>query len=168
MSNEAVNFELPIVRIQLIKDQPLISEKDVASISDAKELVRNLISDSDREVFCVLNLTCDYVPISAHIAAVGTLNSLELNPRDVFKGSILSNAAGVVLFHNHPSGSVRPTREDFLTTEIMVDCGDLLGIPVVDHIIIGGGNNRTYSFKENDQLRRTYEQIKREKREHER
>lgn len=168
MNSEATNYELPIVRIQLVRDQPLISEKQISCTGDAKQLVKNMIVDSDREMFCVLNLRTDGAPLNVNVVSIGNLNSTEVNPREVFKSSILSNAAGVILFHNHPSGSIKPTKEDYITTERLVDCGDLLGIPVIDHIVVGGGNGRSYSFVEKDELRKTYEQIKREKNQHER
>ena len=168
MNSEATNYELPIVRIQLVRDQPLISEKQISCTADAKQLVKNMISDSDREIFCILNLRTDGAPLNVNIVSIGSLNSAEVSPREVFKSSILSNAAGVILFHNHPSGSVKPTKEDYITTERLVDCGDLLGIPVLDHIVVGGGNDRSYSFVEKGELRKTYEQIKRERRDYER
>ena len=168
MESKATNYELPIVRVQLIRDQPIISERQISNTVDASEVVIELMADSDREMFCVLNLRSDGTPMNVNIALVGTLNSIEINPREIFKSSILSNAAGVILFHNHPSGSVKPTREDYLTTERLVDCGQLLGIPVIDHIIVGGGTNRVYSFVDRDELYKTYEQIKREKNQHER
>lgn len=168
MESKTTSYELPIVRVQLIRDQPLVSEKQISNTKDASELVIELAADSDREMFCVLNLRADGTPINVNVAFVGTLNSIEVNPREVFKSSILSNAAGVILFHNHPSGSVKPTKEDYLTTERLVDCGQLLGIPVIDHIIVGGGNNRVYSFVDRDELHKTYEQIRREKNQYER
>ena len=102
MDNNATNYELPIVRVQLIRDQPLISEKQISNTKDASEVVIELMADSDREMFCVLNLRSDGTPMNVNIAFVGTLNSIEINPREIFKSSILSNAAGVILFHNHP------------------------------------------------------------------
>ena len=168
MDSKVTNYELPIVRVQLIRDQPIISEKQISNTEEASEMVIELIADSDREVFCVLNLRADGTPMNVNVVSIGTLNSIEVNPREVFKSSILSNAAGVILFHNHPSGSVKPTRDDYLTTERLVDCGQLLGIPVIDHIIVGGGTNRVYSFVDRDELHKTYGQIRKEKNQYER
>ncbi|MFR8812045.1 MAG: JAB domain-containing protein, partial [Lachnospiraceae bacterium] len=61
----------------------------------------------------------------------GTLNSSEVSPREVFKSSILSNSAAVLLFHNHPSGDVKPSKQDYEATKRLVQCGKLLGIPVM-------------------------------------
>lgn len=60
-----------------------------------------------------------------------------VHPREVFKGAILNNAHCVIVAHNHPSGSTRPSKEDLDTTRQLVECGELLGVPVSDHLIIG-------------------------------
>ena len=70
---------------------------------------------------------------------MGTLNNCILSPREIFKASILSNAASVVLMHNHPSGDCTPSKQDVLVTERLVACGELIGITVLDHIILGRG-----------------------------
>ena len=77
-----------------------------------------------------------------------TLNIALVHPREVFKSAILSNAAGIILLHNHPSGECTPSESDIKTTKQLVECGNLMQIPVKDHVIVGGGNY--YSFREND------------------
>lgn len=82
--------------------------------------------------------------------SVGDLNSAQANPREVFAGAIRRNASSVAFIHNHPSGDPTPSQADLATTRRLVDAGNLLGIPVIDHIIIGDG---TYvSFKEEGTL----------------
>ena len=80
------------------------------------------------------------------IVSVGTLNACLVEMREVFKHAILNNAAGIVCFHNHPSGDAEPSREDRLMTEKLRAAGELLGIPLVDHIIVT--EEQYYSFKE--------------------
>jgi len=78
--------------------------------------------------------------------AIGTISSCLVHPREVFKSAILSNAAAIVLFHNHPSGSENVSDDDLAITKKLVEAGNLLGIQVLDHVIIG---NETYcSFLE--------------------
>lgn len=77
--------------------------------------------------------------INVNIASMGTLNNCILSPRETFKASNLSNAASVVLMHNHPSGDCTPSKQDVLVTERLVACGELIGITVLDHIILGRG-----------------------------
>ena len=82
-------------------------------------------------------------------------------PREVFKSSILANASSVILFHNHPSGNEMPSRTDYDTTKRLCDAGDILEIPVLDHIVVGGGNGRVHSFAANGELGKTYDQLHR-------
>ncbi len=76
----------------------------------------------------------------------GLLNTSLVHPREVFRAAVAERAAGVVLVHNHPSGDPSPSPEDKLVTAQMAGAGALLGIPVLDHIIIGRG--RYSSFRE--------------------
>lgn len=82
--------------------------------------------------------------------SVGTLNASIVHPRDVFKIAIKSNANAIILIHNHPSGDTTPSNEDINITNRLVECGSLLGIKVLDHIIIG--DNDFLSFKEKNLL----------------
>lgn len=79
-----------------------------------------------------------------HVVSVGALNVVMGHPREVFKPAILANAASVLLIHNHPSGDPEPSEEDIASTKQMIKAGELLGIPVLDHVIIGDG--AYYSF----------------------
>ncbi len=82
--------------------------------------------------------------------SVGTLNASIVHPRDVFKVAIKSNANSLILIHNHPSGDTTPSNEDINITNRLVECGSLMGIKVLDHIIIG--DNNFLSFKEKNLL----------------
>ena len=77
--------------------------------------------------------------ISVETVSVGQLNSTMVHPREVFSAAVRRSAAAVVFAHNHPSGDPTPSREDYVTTERLVECGRLLGITVADHLIIGDG-----------------------------
>lgn len=77
----------------------------------------------------------------------GTLNASIVHPRDVFQRAILQNANSIILMHNHPSGDPEPSREDINITKRLKEAGNLLGIRVLDHIIVGDENNYL-SFKE--------------------
>lgn len=79
-------------------------------------------------------------PTAIHTVSIGTLNSTVVHPREIFKAAILSNAASIILAHNHPSGDPTPSKEDIGITKRLVDAGELLGITVMDHIIIGENN----------------------------
>ena len=77
--------------------------------------------------------------ISIDDVSVGELSSTVVHPREVFHMAVRKSAAAVIFVHNHPSGDPDPSREDILTTKRLVQGGELLGIGVLDHIIIGDG-----------------------------
>lgn len=100
----------------------------------------------DREYFRALSLNTKNQVLAIDNISVGSLNSSIVHPREVFKRAITNSAAAVILVHNHPSGDPAPSREDIEVTKRLVQAGNLLGIGVLDHIIIGDG--RYLSFKE--------------------
>lgn len=80
----------------------------------------------------------------------GTLNSSLVHPREVFKNAIKKSANKIILIHNHPSGNVEPSKEDINITDRLIECGKIIGIEIIDHIIIGDGIY--YSFKESRKM----------------
>ncbi len=112
--------------------------------------IANLYMDEMRylqkEHFRVLLLDTKNQIIATEEISVGTLNVSIVHPRDVFKAAIKRNSNSMILIHNHPSGDPTPSNEDINVTNRLVDAGNLIGIKVLDHIIIG--DNRYISFKE--------------------
>lgn len=141
-----MNNKLDVVRVKLVTDQQLLSDTAIGSPKDATKLVAKYLSGFDREVFCALNLNAKGQPINMNIISIGELTSTLVHPREVFKGSILSNAAGVIFFHNHPSGDPTPSPEDFKTTKMVEEAGNLLRVKVLDHIVVGSGTNKYYGI----------------------
>lgn len=137
---------LEVVNVRLVKESAMLSDDPIRDAGDATRLVQEFLKDFDREAFCILSLATDGKPISLNIASVGTLNSALVSPRETFKSCILSNAAGFIAYHCHPSGNPKPSREDAITTQRLKDAGNILDIKMVDHIIVGCGNDRSYSF----------------------
>ncbi|MCI9233499.1 MAG: DNA repair protein RadC [Bacilli bacterium] len=88
--------------------------------------------------------------IKESLLFVGTLNQSLVHPREVFKEAYLVSASGIICVHNHPSGVETPSREDIHLTNRLKEIGLLLGVPILDHVIIG--KNKYYSFFENDML----------------
>ena len=105
------------------------------------------MADYDREVFCILNLSSDNKVINMNVVSVGTLNSAEIGVREVFKSSILSNAASIIAVHNHPSGNLNPSKCDKFTTQRLREAGELMGIELLDHVIVGDKDGKYYSFR---------------------
>lgn len=144
-------YSLDKVAIRMVKEPPLYSSTPVRSPDDAVRLMAEMLKGYDREVFCIVNFRNDMTPINMNIVSMGTLNASLVHPREILKSSILSNAAHVMAFHNHPSGSLSPSQEDIQITDRLQKLLDLAGIPLLDHIIIGNGD-RYYSFRENQTL----------------
>lgn len=118
----------------------------VRDTETAARIAMHYIGDEDREVFFVICLNTKNEIVAIHRAHVGSINAAIIHPREVFKCAILNNASGLIFFHNHPSSDVQPSREDIEVTNRLVECGKILGIDVLDHIIVG--DHRFLSLKE--------------------
>ena len=141
-------FKLNMVSVRLVKDAPVYSEHRIVSPEAAVDVMGEMLCAMDREVVCVINLKSDSTPINCSIVSIGAINQTVAHPREMLKASILSNATNVILMHNHPSGSLEPSREDTMLTDRMIKVCQLVGIPLLDHIIVGGDNGKYFSFKE--------------------
>lgn len=161
MENSISYGNIPMVTVRLVEQPSIVSDKIVTNSSDAAGFVSRELSGYDREVFCVLNLRANGSVINMNIVSMGDLTSSLTHPREVFKSSILSNAASIIAFHNHPSGQCTPSQADYDTTKRLVDAGEILGIPVVDHIIVG--RDDYYSFSAHKELGKTYRQVQKNK-----
>lgn len=142
------DFALEVVSVRLVRDAPILSGTAINTAEDAVRLVGQELCDMDREVVCVINLGTDNTPINCNFASVGSLNSSIAHPRELLKSGILSNAAGMILAHNHTSGKLLPSEEDVQLTHRMQQVCKLVGIPLLDHVIVGGDNSRYFSFQE--------------------
>ena len=146
--------ELEVVNVRLVKEPSLYSPEPIHSPDDVLKVIAKEIATYDREVFAILNLKSSGQIINLNICSIGTLNASLVSPREVFKSSILSNAANFIAIHNHPSGNPSPSSEDIDTTKRLEMCGGLLGIEMLDHIIIAGETGERFSFRENGMMER--------------
>lgn len=151
-----MKYELEVVNIRLVREPSWYSEVPLRKTKDAAELMAREFADYDREVFCILNLASDGKIINMNIVSMGTLNASLVSPREVFKSSILSNAASIIAVHNHPSGCVNPSKQDKLITQRLREAGGLMDIELLDHIIVGGKNRQYYSFREENILNNNF------------
>lgn len=103
------------------------------------EMFRDLYNET-KEHFVTLHLDVKNRIICKETVSIGSLNQSIIHPREVFKTALLSNAAAVILMHNHPSGDPEPSSEDKAITRRLQEAGDIMGIKVLDHIIIGDDN----------------------------
>lgn len=145
-------YELPKVRICMVRESSIVSDRKISNSKEAGQLIKEELQYSDREVFGVINLNSKGNLINWNTVSIGTLNGSLVEPREVFKSSILSNASAVLAFHCHPSGDATPSLDDMEATKAIKDAGEVLRIPLVDHIIAGCGSGDTYSLRENTDL----------------
>lgn len=144
----ATKYKMNQVSIRMVKEPPLISENPITGPESAVDIIGEYLKDFDRELMVLVNLRSDGKPINMNIMSIGTINASIACPREALKASILSNAAAIMLFHNHPSGNLIPSRDDIRSTDRLIKAYDLMNIPVLDHIIVGP-NMRFYSMREN-------------------
>lgn len=139
------------VAIRMVEMPPLFSEEPMNGPAAAVKVMADTFRDYDREVVAVVNLRADMRPININIASIGALDQSIAHPREILKSTILSNAAAIILVHNHPSGRLVPSVEDIGLTDRMNKICGLIGVKLVDHIIVGPGNE-FYSFQEKNQM----------------
>ncbi len=145
-------FKLDKVSIRLNKDAPLMSGHPIKSPENAVALIGQELCEMDREVVCIINLKSDGTPINCTFASMGALDRSIAHPRELLKATILSNASTMIMIHSHPSGNLEPSMDDTVLTDRMIKLCDLVGVPLVDHVIVGGDNSYYFSFKEKDKL----------------
>ena len=107
-------------------------------------------ADEDREHLIVLGLDTKNAVIYREIVSVGTLDAGLIHPREVFKKAIVMSCKNIILAHNHPSGDPEPSPEDIEATERIFQAGEVIGIGLLDHLIIG--EDEYYSFKDSGHL----------------
>ena len=139
MSNVAKRIN--IVSIKMIKEASFLYQtRTISSPKDAYEMIKEQLEGLDREQFIIACLNTKNEPTNITVVSVGSLNKAIVHPREVFKTAILSNAASIMAFHNHPSGDTTPSDQDIKLTHRLVEAGELLGIKLLDHLIIGDGS----------------------------
>lgn len=126
-----------IVSLKIVRESSfLYPERIIRSPLDAVKLLQSFLQDADREYFIVVCLDTKNQVNSITTSHIGTLNASIVHPRECFKTALLSNAATILIAHNHPSGSATPSPEDIAITKRLCKAGEILGIELLDHIII--------------------------------
>ncbi len=122
------------------KDIKITSPKELA------DLLMGEMNELNQEVLKVILLSTKNIIIGTKDVFKGSLNTSVVHPREIFKQAINKNSASIIICHNHPSGDPTPSKEDINITLRIKECGNIIGIQLVDHIIIG--NNKFVSLKE--------------------
>lgn len=134
-------YRIPCVRVQLVREstqQAIV--RTINNPADVFTIIRELMEFQDREIFAILLLNTRNKVLGINVVSIGSLNTSIVHPREVFKPAILANSAAIILAHNHPSGDPSPSKEDIAISSRLREVGELLGISVLDHVIIGDGN----------------------------
>ena len=119
-------------------EKPVVKTPD-----DVMSLVRGRLRDQKKEHFLALLLDTRNRLIKVSEISVGSLDTSIVHPREVFKEAISASAASVIFVHNHPSGDTEASEDDIKLTKRLTEAGEIVGIEVLDHIIIGGKNSRS-------------------------
>ena len=140
-------FQLDTVSVRLVKTrEPLTSEEPLTSADAVVRVLAREMSDYDREVIGVINFDSKMRSINVNFVSAGALNYSVAHPRELMKAAILSNASSMMMIHNHPTQDTTPSKADVEITDRMMQICELIGIPLVDHIIVGGYGKEYFSF----------------------
>ena len=139
---------ISVVKVELVKDwaHPY-ARLEVENPEHLVSVLRKFLEKSDREVFLTVNLSGTNEINSINIVSIGCLTRTIVHPREVFKAAILSNAHKIAIAHNHPFGAAIPSDEDIKITRNLVQCGEILDIKILDHIIIAGQEYLSFAEK---------------------
>jgi DNA repair protein RadC len=137
------------VRVMIVREgRP--TEAELSSPQAVFKFMKRKCRRLDREHFWRIDLDARSRVLGYEVVSVGTISASLVHPREVFKGAILNNAAAIIIAHNHPSQDVSPSAEDKEATRRIQRAGELLGIPLLDHMVLA--DERFYSFKETGML----------------
>lgn len=128
-----MNYQSALVQL------PLVCETGVQKITSPSDAYRVCadIAGLAQESFHILTLNARNGLLNRHMISLGLLESAPVHPRECFRPAIQDGAAAVVLVHNHPSGDPTPSVEDLRVTRQLIEAGNILGIKVMDHVIVG-------------------------------
>lgn len=140
------------LRLQVVKEDgfPYACKAAINRPADAKDLLTGALGMhlEAEEVFVMITVDTKNQITGIFEVARGHLSTCLVHPREVFKRALLMNAAAIFVAHNHPSGDTTPSRDDFATTENLRKAGGILGVPLLDHIIVGDTPEKCFSFLE--------------------
>ena len=142
-----MSYRLPRYRVSLVREGSCASAHNaIRTPKDVFTIIDSEYETAVVETAMMLALDTKNKVIGVFTVSTGSLNASIIHPRDIFQRAILSNAASVILVHNHPSGDPTPSPEDIELTRKLVEAGKVMDIGVLDHIIVGEG--RYSSLKE--------------------
>ncbi|MBA4073478.1 MAG: hypothetical protein C0508_00470 [Cyanobacteria bacterium PR.023] len=140
-----LKYIVPELKLALIKE-PGVKPHAIHGPQEIEHLIEPM-KFYPEEHFVTFHLDTKFQVVGYNEVSKGTVSASLVHPREVFKAAILSNSTAIICAHNHPSGIVKPSDEDIETTITLIKAGQILGVLVLDHVIIGG--DELYSLREN-------------------
>lgn len=135
---------LPVYVCKLVRESRVeYSPRKVGKINssfaacEAAKQLGIILQDCPQEQFLIVTLDTKLKPIGVHRITTGTLDASLVHPREVFRAALLDSASSILLLHNHPSGDCTPSRQDHEVTDRLRKAGELVGVNVLDHIVVG-------------------------------
>jgi DNA repair protein RadC len=132
--------------------KPTMAGASFCASQEVADFYQPRLRDARKEEFRCILLDTKNRLIREETVSTGSLTASLVHPRETFKSAVRESAAAVIFVHNHPSGDIKPSQEDILLTRRLVQAGDLLGIRVLDHVIVGDGGH--FSFRDSGLIRR--------------
>lgn len=117
----------------------------ISGPQSAAEFIRKILPDNSREHFVALYLDGEHKVIAFSVVSTGSANLCQVHPREVFQMALLSGAISIIVAHNHPSGSLKPSPEDHRITTSLKEAGELLRVKILDHVIVGETSHFSFS-----------------------
>jgi DNA repair protein RadC len=151
----STKYKVPVYEVRLVQSRrPLrLAEECLADPRSAARALHALIGLTDREHFACLFVNVRHHVTGAHIAAIGAQHTVScIDVRVVLRAALAACASAIIFGHNHPSGDPAPSPEDILTTKHVMLAGNILCIPVVDHVIVTRNADRYHSMFERGTL----------------
>ena len=142
-------YQLPTFRVKLVRERARAYPVDKADCYGAAvQIFMHALRDVDREHMLALHLNNQNTPLGLERVAIGGAAGIGVTVRDVLKGAILSNAASIILCHNHPSGNPKPSAEDLAFTAGIKQGLEAVGLALLDHIVVCPTTGRHSSMRE--------------------
>lgn len=139
-------------RLHLHQNRTRISTEPLNNPENIIKFMRQQMRPLDKEHIYVVNLDSELRAINMCCVAIGTINNVGTCCGEIFKTAILSNSDCLILFHNHPSAcNVKPSREDDCMTREIIECGKIVGVNVLDHIIVND-SEKYYSYRKQSRI----------------
>ena len=146
--NRPTYHDVGRVRLSIVRERSA-NGPAVSTAADIQRLFVDAVGRDPRECFLAFYLDTRHRIIALHVVSIGHAQGAPVHPREIFGPALIAHASAVVVAHNHPSGDPTPSGDDRLVTDRLRQAGDLLGVALLDHVVIGSGDSY-FSFADDD------------------